>query len=196
MLCSLLDLIIQQSFSDLCQRISWITDHINSLFSRGYSLVLLSINYIRCLQAHPHNLPSFLWTEALVGQLVWLVFNPPEKTPKNPNSESSILPTEIHSFKCADLHFEIPFHQMSLQVMLQGKMRPPFYPPLTVGLLENVFWGQCMSHNIIITWFVSDVKLDSKPSAVSRDLDLQLPASAWLFSSVDKRFIKAQLQDK
>lgn len=50
--------------------------------------------------------------------------------------------------------------------MLQGKMRPPFYPPLTVGLLENVFWGQCMSHNIIITWFVYDVKLDSKPSAV------------------------------
>lgn len=85
---------------------------------------------------------------------------------------------------------------MSLQVMLQGKMCPPFYPPLTVGLLENVFWGQCMSHNIIITWFVYDVKLDSKPSAVSRDLDLQLPASAWLFSSVDKRFIKAQLQDK
>lgn len=40
------------------------------------------------------------------------------------------------------------------------------YLPLSVGPLENIFWGQRMSHNIIITWFVYDVKLDSKPSAV------------------------------
>lgn len=54
--------------------------------------------------------------------------------------------------------------------MLLGKIPPPFEPPSTIGLLENVFWGQCMSHNIIITWFVYDVKLESKPGAVPETL--------------------------